>query len=170
LLLVFFSAGVSGGGALFSGWGAAGITGGTLTSGFGVSAARMILSVMEMTFHVRPKEISRQKAVIARAGCAIEAALRLRKFNRSGQSYLRSLGLLSRAMSGNNSAGPNGIGNDFKCTAIWSTSAGFHRFHASGYLSAKDAKEAARAGANSAGYVRPSFFAYLLRGGLVFES
>ena len=37
-------------------------------------------------------------------------------------------------------------------------------------LSAKDAKEDARAGANSAGYVRPSFFAYLLRGGLVFES
>lgn len=34
-----------------------------------------------MTFHVQPKEISRQNAVIARAVFSIEAALRFRGFN-----------------------------------------------------------------------------------------
>lgn len=69
----------------------------------------------------------------------------------------------------NNSVGPNGIGNDFKCTAIWSTKSGIKRFHASGYLSAEDAKEAAQVGARSNGYVRPLFWEYILRGGLIFE-
>jgi hypothetical protein len=73
-------------------------------------------------------------------------------------------------MPENNSVGPNGMGNDFKCTAIWSSSTGFHRFHASGYLSPRDAKDAAMAGAHSSGYDRPSFLAYLLRGGLIFET
>jgi TM2 domain-containing membrane protein YozV len=60
LLLVLFSAGLFGMGELFSGCGAAGVTGGAFTSGFGVSAAIMGL-VMEMTFHVQPGKISKQK-------------------------------------------------------------------------------------------------------------
>ena len=80
LLLVLFSAGFSGDGALFSGCEAAGITGGEFTSGFGVSASRMIFSVIGMTFHVQPKNISRQKVAIARTVSSIEAALRLRAF------------------------------------------------------------------------------------------
>ena len=60
MLLVLLSAGFSGDGALFSGCGAAGVIGGAFTSGFGVSAA-MLITVIEMTFHSQPKEISRQE-------------------------------------------------------------------------------------------------------------
>jgi hypothetical protein len=74
---VLFSSGL---GKSFSGCGAGGVTGGVFVSGFGVSAA-MLIVVMEMTFHVQPKEISRQKAAIARAAFPIEAALRWRRFN-----------------------------------------------------------------------------------------
>lgn len=36
-----------------------------------------------MTFHVQPKEISRQETVVARLAHLIEAALRFREFNRA---------------------------------------------------------------------------------------
>jgi hypothetical protein len=77
---VLSSDGLSGIGAPLSGCDA-GVTEGVFTSGFGVSAAIMIFSVMEMTFHVQPKEISRQNAAIARAASSIEAALRFCEFN-----------------------------------------------------------------------------------------
>jgi hypothetical protein len=81
LPLVLFTSGLSVMGAPLSGCGVAGFTDGAITSGFGVSAARVLGLVMEMTFHVQPKEISRKEVGIARTAQPIEAALRFRDFN-----------------------------------------------------------------------------------------
>jgi len=59
LLLVVFTSGATGVGAVGSGC-TAGVTTGA-TSGFGVSAARIAGLVMEMTFHVQPRKISKKK-------------------------------------------------------------------------------------------------------------
>jgi hypothetical protein len=59
-LLLVFTSGVTGVGAVFSGC-TAGVTTGAFTSGFGVSAARIAGLVMVMTFHVQPRKISKKK-------------------------------------------------------------------------------------------------------------